>query len=185
MKTYPQKAKIVSLHKLVAIIGIVVGLSYHIALWKLTPDGTSFVTSTTPYWDFNNLWTGARLAITGRVDLLFDVNAYRMAMDQLFGVDLPGSEWSYPPNMLLVGAPLALLPPFVAYWVWTLGSLLLLHIALRNFRLPPLLHLAALLSPVVFINAIFGQNGTFISALLLLGLYNVPKNRYWPVYVLA
>lgn len=165
----------ISFYKLIAIIGVVVGLSYHIALWRLTPEGTSFVTSTTPYWDFNNLWVGARLAITGQVDLLFDVDAYRAAMDQIFAVDVPGSEWSYPPNMLLVGAPLALLPVFVAYWIWTLGSLLLLHLALRNFRLPPLLHLAALFSPVVFMNAIFGQNGTFISALLLLGLYNIPK----------
>jgi len=175
INTTGDKFSFLSWHKLVAIVGIIIGSIYYLEVWKFTPDGISGVTSTTAYWDFNNLWAGSRFAIQGHVDWLFDMSIYRPEMDKLFGMDIPNQEWSYPPNMLLIGAPLALLPALPAYIIWTLGSLALLYLAIRPFNLAPYLQLAILLSPPVFLSAVFGQNGTMISALLIMGLYYAPK----------
>jgi len=164
-----------SMPLIICLFGIIIGASYYVNLWKMGPDGLSIVSHSTPYWDFNNLWTGGRLALGGHVDWLFDTEKYRAEMRNLLGPNLPPQEWSYPPNMLLIAAPLAMFPPFIAYMIWTLGSLLLLHIAIKPFKLPPLLQLAILFSPAVFINALLGQNGTLISALLIMGLYHAQK----------
>lgn len=173
-KSIPSQSSLLSVPLIICLFGIIIGASYYMNLWKMGPDGLSIVSHTTPYWDFNNLWTGGRLALEGHVDWLFDTEKYRVEMRNLLGSNLAAQEWSYPPNMLLIGAPLAMFPPFIAYLIWTLGSLLLLHIAIKPFKLPTVLHLIVLLSPAVFINALLGQNGTFISALLIMGLYNAP-----------
>jgi len=159
----------------VFLLGFIIGMSFFLRLWGLDETGLSIVSGTTPYWDFNNLWTGGRLALTGQVDYIFNMDLYRPAMDALFGQDMPDQEWSYPPSMLLIGAPLALFPPLIAYMIWSLGSLAMLHFAIRPLKLKPILHGAALLSPFVLVNALFGQNGTFISALLIAGLLQAPK----------
>jgi len=168
------QSSLLSAPVIICLLGVIIGASYYVNLWKMGSDGLSVVSHTTPYWDFNNLWTGGRLALEGHVNWLFDTEKYRSEMRSLLGPNLPPQEWSYPPNMLLIGAPLALFPPIIAYLIWTLGSLLLLHIAIKPFKLPTVLHLIVLLSPAVFINALLGQNGTFISALLIMGLYHAP-----------
>ncbi|MFK5978971.1 MAG: glycosyltransferase family 87 protein [Rhizobiaceae bacterium] len=159
----------------IGIPSILYGLSLHIKLWMLGADGYSIVSHTTVYWDFNNLWTGGRLVLEGNINGLFDMEIYRSQMDRLLGQDVPDQEWSYPPSMLLIGVPLALLPIFWAYWVWTIGTIILLHIALRAFKLRLWVHLITLFSPFVFLNAMFGQNGTFFAALMLGGLMLAPK----------
>lgn len=175
-KTSEQGAgSLMSLRKLVFIIGMCLGVIYYRNIWALDAQGLSTVSGTTPYWDFNNLWTGGRLALEGHVDWLFDMEKYRPAMKELLGPNIPEQEWSYPPSMLLIGVPLALFPPTIAYFIWTIGSLLMLHFAIRPLKLAPMFHLAILLSPMVFVNAVFGQNGTFISALLITALVQAPK----------
>ena len=89
--------------------------------------------------------------------------------------NLPTHEWSYPPSIILFGAPLALMPVLPAYLVWTFGTVVLLHLAIRPLRLPTVLHLATLASPAVFINAMFGQNGALTAALLIGGMLAAPK----------
>lgn len=160
---------------MIGVPSILYGLILHMNLWTLGADGYSVVSHTTVYWDFNNLWTGGRLVLEGNISALFDMDIYRPQMDQLLGQDVPDQEWSYPPSMLLVGVPLALLPIFWAYWVWTIGTIIALHFALRAFKLNPWVHIAILLSPAVFWNAMFGQNGTFLAALMLGGLMLAPK----------
>ncbi|PCI05527.1 MAG: hypothetical protein COB78_02725 [Hyphomicrobiales bacterium] len=159
----------------IGIPSILYGLTFHMKLWTLGADGLSVVSRTTVYWDFNNLWIGGRLALEGNINALFDMEIYRAQMDRLLGFDVPDQEWSYPPTMLLIGVPLALLPIFWAYWVWTIGTVIALHFALRAFKLQPWVHVAILLSPAVFWNAIFGQNGAFLAALMLGGLMLAPK----------
>jgi hypothetical protein len=159
----------------VAIAGIIVGLLYHFNLWTFDQNGFSILSDRLPYWDFTNLWAGSTMAIEGHVAWLFDVNAYRAALRAMFSPDLPNQEWSYPPSIALIGAPLALLPIMLAYLVWTFGTVALLHFAIRPLGLPLLVHLAALASPAVFINAIFGQNGALTAALLIGGLLLAPK----------
>jgi hypothetical protein len=156
-------------------LGLVPATTYHMNLWNLGSDGLSEISGRLPYWDFSNLWAGSRMALDGHVQALFDVDAYRGALRAMFSPKLPDQEWSYPPSMLLVGAPLALLRVLPAYLVWTFGTIFLLHLAIRPLRLPLQLHAALLTSPAVLINAMFGQNGAFTAALLIGGLIAAPR----------
>lgn len=167
--------KFVGAIMIVVCPGILYGLILHMNLWTLDESGNSMLSPTTVFWDFNNLWTGGRLALEGNLHALFDMDIYRAQMDRLMGFDVSDQEWSYPPSMLLIGMPLALLPIFWAYWVWTIGTIVALHFALRAFKLNPWVHAAILISPAIFSNAMFGQNGAFLAALLLGGLMLAPK----------
>ena len=151
---------------------IAVGLYYQFGLWQLDANGFTLVGKRLPYWDFSNLWGGSVMALQGHVDYLFDAEAYRRALDAIFSKQLPLQEWSYPPHLLLIGVPLALLPIWLAYLVWSLGTLFAFHLALKHFRLPPLAHVFVLLNPAIWSNQVFGQNGALTAALLLAGLTN-------------
>jgi hypothetical protein len=159
----------------VAASGILIGLIYHANLWTFADNGFSILSDRLPYWDFTNLWAGSKMALQGHVGFLFDVEAYRATLREMFSPALPDQEWSYPPSMALIGAPLAMLPIMPAYFVWTFGTVALLHLAIRPLGLPLWVHLATLASPAVFMNAIFGQNGALTAALLIGGLLMAPK----------
>ncbi len=159
----------------VVVSGIAIGLVYHAYLWTIGENGFSEMSDRLPYWDFTNLWAGSRMALDGNVATLFDIEAYRAALRAMFSPLLPNQEWSYPPSILLLGAPLATLPIMVAYFVWTFGTIALLHCAIRPLGLPRFVHLTALASPAIFINAMFGQNGALTAALLIGGLLAAPK----------
>lgn len=159
----------------VFLSGLAVGLIYHIQLWTFDETGFSVMSDRLPYWDFTNLWAGSKMAVEGNVNTLFDVDAYRAALRAMFSPLLPNQEWSYPPNILLIGAPLSALPIFAAYVFWTAGSIALLHFAIKPMGMPLPVHLAAIFSPPVFMNALFGQNGALTAALLIGGLLLAPK----------
>jgi hypothetical protein len=154
---------------------IIAGVTQQVLLWRLDASGISVIGGRLPYWDFSNLWAGSLMALNGRVKDLFDIAAYQANLDAIFGVALPPQEWSYPPSMLLIGVPLALLPIGAAYAVWSAGTLAAFHFALRPFRLPALAHVFVLLSPAIWSNQVFGQNGALTAALLLGGLYLAPR----------
>ncbi|WP_084636674.1 glycosyltransferase family 87 protein [Mesorhizobium sp. WSM3626] len=160
---------------LVLCTGILIGLRYHLGLWTSDERGLSVVSHGMPYWDFTNLWAGGRMALDGHVAFLFDVDSYRATLRRMFSPDLPNQEWSYPPSILIFGAPLALLPIFPAYLVWTLGTVFCLWLALRPLQLGKAAEAAVLFCPAVLINAAFGQNGALTTALLIGGLAAVPK----------
>jgi hypothetical protein len=159
----------------VFILGLLIGIMHLGRVWMLGPDGFSPISQRLPYWDFTNLWAGGRMALDGHVTALFDVDVYRATLREMFSPRLPDQEWSYPPSMLLLGAPLATLPIFPAYLVWTFGGMLCLWLAVRPLGLGRVAEAALLLSPPVFVNAMFGQNGTLTAALLVGGLYAAPR----------
>lgn len=158
------------------LVSLAFGVKSYISLWTFTDEGISLGSLKTPYWDFLNLWFGSKLAVSGQVGLLFDPEAYRAAMRSIYAATLPDHEWSYPPSMLLVGAPLSFIPLPLAYIVWTLGGALCLYAALCCLGpIPPAVRLLVVLSPVVLQNAFFGQNGAFTSALMIAALALAPK----------
>ncbi|MBL4871204.1 MAG: DUF2029 domain-containing protein, partial [Robiginitomaculum sp.] len=154
----------------VVIVGMLVGITLYGQVWFFDENGFSIVTKTTPYWDFNNLWSGSRMALDGHVNWLFDADLYREELRRRIHPEIPNHEWSYPPSLLLIGAPLALLPEFSAYILWTLATIGLLFMAVRSLELPKHITLAIVLCPAVFINAAYGQNGALTAGLLIAGL---------------
>ncbi|UCI07973.1 glycosyltransferase family 87 protein [Mesorhizobium sp. B1-1-8] len=158
-----------------AIVALWMARYYLRTLWTLGPNGFSELSRTLPYWDFSNLWAGSRMAIEGHVALLFDVDAYRAALRGIFSPHLPNQEWSYPPSILLLGAPLATLPILPAYLIWTFGTILCLWLAIRPLKLGGFAELVVVFSPAVVMNAVFGQNGALTTALLIAGLAAAPR----------
>lgn len=159
----------------VVCCGIGLGLTYHFRLWTLDVQGFSILMDRLPYWDFTNLWAGGALALQDKVQILFDPDGYRAALRAMLHPLLPDQEWSYPPSLLLIGMPLAKLPILPAYLVWTFSTVLMLWLAIRLFRFPRSVQIAIILSPAVFMNALFGQNGAFTAALLITGLMLTPS----------
>lgn len=160
---------------LVLCTGMLIGLRNHLGLWTFDERGLSVVSHGMPYWDFTNLWAGGRMTLDGRVAFLFDMDTYRATLRQMFSPDLPNQEWSYPPSILAFGVPLALLPIFPAYLVWSFGTVLCLWVAVRPLQLGKVAEVAIILCPSVLINAAFGQNGALTTALLIGGLAAAPK----------
>ena len=121
--------------------------------------------------DFINVWAGPQLAFNGKLATLFDFDAYRIAISDLFGRPLPFHSWVYPLYSLPLFWPLGQLPYFVALAVWTFGlfaafaAIVLRQIAPEH-RLSALIVLAC--APGCLINVAGGQNG-FLSAALLIG----------------
>jgi hypothetical protein len=150
----------------VAALGIVPGVLLIVEVWQVDPDGVSSTSGKWPTWDFTNLWAGGVLASSGRLETLFDPQAYTQWLRDLLSPRIEESEWSYPPTMLLLGLPLAKLPLIPAYLAWTAGTLALFWAALRWGGLGLAACAAALLSPAVLHNIALGQNGALTGALL-------------------
>lgn len=130
-------------------------------------------------WDFTSLWFGGKLVLSGQSDVLFDLDGFRDAMREAISPDLADSEWIYPPTMLLVAAPLALLPLQVAWIIWTLSGAIALGILLHLLKIPLKALIVLLLSPAVIETFVLGQNGTFTAALFLGALHLAPKRPGW------
>ena len=158
-----------------AAIGVVLGLKFYVELWALDGRGFSLVSERLPYWDFSNLWGGSVMALKGHVGDIFDIDAYRATLRSMFSPHLPDQEWSYPPSILLLGLPLAAMPIFWAYLIWTCGTIALLYLATRLLDTPAWQQLAFLASPAIFVNATLGQNGALTASLLFAGLLLAPK----------
>jgi hypothetical protein len=143
-------------------------------VWDTNPDWTS-PNGKLPVWDFENLWSGGKLAIQGSLDTLFNEDHYRSWLRSRYSGRLEDSEWSYPPSMLLLGAPLSFLPMLESYLLWTFGTLLLLISLLRLGGISIGVCVLVLASPAVLHNAAFGQNGALTAALLCGGLLLAPN----------
>jgi hypothetical protein len=157
-------------------LGLTISLSHLGHLARLDTNGISLATSKPPTWDFTNLWYGGRIALEGRTDILFNVEDYRAGLRSLFAPYIEDSEWSYPPTFLLIGAPLALLPLYSAYILWTVGTLGLLTFVLRRADLPLPACFLLWISPGVLNNILFGHNGALTAALLFGGLLTAKKH---------
>ena len=155
---------------LTVVLTLITWYRFHVQLWTITDAGLSKASRTTPYWDFNNLWSGSKMVLEGHTERLFDMDLYRATLREMAGADLPNHEWSYPPNILLIGAPLAKLPQMTAYLIWTFGTLTAYFAALRLFKFPRIAVAIIMISPALIWNSFFGQNGALTAALLMGGL---------------
>ena len=123
--------------------------------------------------DFINYWSGAYLALHGRAAEVYNFVAFHDFETSVVGPHIDSYHYSYPPVLLLT-APLALLPYVPALFVWLAstwyGFYRALKLAADDNAL--LLSLAAL---AVFVNAMGGQNGALTAAILGGGLLLVDR----------
>jgi arabinofuranan 3-O-arabinosyltransferase len=120
--------------------------------------------------DFINYWSAAWLALHGRAETIYDWNAFHAFEAGIAGASIDFFHYSYPPSMLVLSAPLGLIPYVPALFVWLIAGWLAFYAALRLADPERQVLVLALATPAVFINAVGGQNGTWTAALFGGGL---------------
>jgi hypothetical protein len=124
--------------------------------------------------DFPNFWAGGIVALSGKVAILTDLDAYNDWLHQMFGGDV-GRRYhyifSYLPNVLPLLAPLGLMGYAAALYAYTAVSLALA--AVLGWWLSGRVWFAGLLmalSPGLLATVFNGHPGMFLAALLVPGL---------------
>jgi len=126
--------------------------------------------------DFLNTWIGGRSAFSGGPAAWFDFATYNAVLQQITGrADYPLHFWSYPPHLLLLTWPLALMPYLPAYALWCIGGLALYLLAAFAGGADRRNVLLLALTPAVAVKVFDGQNGFLTAALLIGGLANLDR----------
>jgi hypothetical protein len=128
--------------------------------------------------DFINYWSGALLALHGRAGQVYDLAGFHAFEQSVAGATIDFYHYSYPPVLLLLSAPFALIPYVPALFVWLAAGWYAFYRALRATMSDGGALLLALATPAVLINAIAGQNGTWTAALLGGGLSVLERRPY-------
>jgi hypothetical protein len=126
--------------------------------------------------DFANLYTSGRLALEGRLSILYDIDSYRAYQDVLFDRGLSAHNYSYPPPTLLYTWAFGLLPYPLALisWLALTGAAFAAAARpyLREAGLPGWL---ALVAPATLLNVWAGHYGLLIGALWLGAFHLLPR----------
>jgi hypothetical protein len=120
--------------------------------------------------DLINFWSGPFLALHHRAAEIYDGAAFHAFEQSVVGAHLSGHIYSYPPMLLVLTAPLALVPYVPALVLWLAAGWFAFYRVLRLAMPEGRTLLLALATPAVFINAVAGQNGTWTAALFGGGL---------------
>lgn len=130
--------------------------------------------------DFVAFWSAARLTAAGAHEALYDPAQF-WAEQAPVSVRPGFLSWHYPPTFLLFLMPLAELGFAAAWLVFSAGGLAALALAGRRvLPMPGLLGWAALLgAPVIGVTLVQGQNGAWVAAALIGGLWARERGRGW------
>ena len=128
--------------------------------------------------DWVNYWSGSYLALHGRAAEIYNLPAFHAVQESIVGSPLDGYHYSYPPVMLLLASPFALIPYVPALFVWLTASWYAFYRALKLAMPGRGVLLLALSAPAVLINVIGGQNGCWTAALLGGGLSLLERRPY-------
>ncbi|MGQ0558747.1 MAG: glycosyltransferase family 87 protein [Sphingosinicella sp.] len=127
--------------------------------------------------DFVNVYSAGALTLSGQLELLYSIDAYRQFQLDLFGTGLRYHNYSYPPVTLLYTWLFALLPYPAALLAWLGGTGALFGLAARPYCREAGLPLwAALLAPACLISLWAGHYGFLLGALWL-GAFSLLDRR--------
>jgi arabinofuranan 3-O-arabinosyltransferase len=125
--------------------------------------------------DFVDVWAAGKLALEGHPALAYDWDVQKQVELALLKQDFIGYfAWHYPPPFLFVATLLAQLPYSAAYIGWVSLSLLPYLAMMRAIVGRSFGFLLAAAVPMVFSNALVGQNGFLTAALVGGTLYLLP-----------
>lgn len=140
--------------------------------------------------DTINFWAAARLALEGRAAEIYDFARFHLFQTEALGGPIHLYHYSYPPVALLVTLPLGAVAYPVAVALWVIGGWLVLAAVLRAAwpvgatRTRDALLMAAAL-PAALQNAMTGQTGTWMAAVVGGGLALLPRRPALAGAVLA
>ncbi|WKA29653.1 glycosyltransferase family 87 protein [Bradyrhizobium roseum] len=145
------------------------GIAYFSQWWVYDRDGLGIPT------DFINVWAAGRLVLDGLPAQAYDWDIQKQVEVAKLGQDFVGYfAWHYPPPFLFVASLLAQLPYKLAFIGWVVVSFVPFLVAMRAIVGHPFGFLLAFAVPMVFINALVGQNGFLTAALIGGALYLIP-----------
>jgi hypothetical protein len=124
--------------------------------------------------DFANYWSGALIAFHGRVAEVYDFAAFHAFEQSVTAQSIQYYHYSYPPVLLLLTLPLAVIPYVAALFVWLGATWYAFYRALSLTGHASAL-LLSLATPALFMSAVGGQNGAMTAALLGGGLMPVDR----------
>jgi alpha-1,2-mannosyltransferase len=158
------------------------------ACWVIVSDGLTDLNGKPIGTDFSSFYAAGSMALEGHAADAYDMAVHYAREQQIFGARTPYYAWFYPPFLLFIAAPLALLPYPAALIIWQaatlafyLGVIGAILQPIRRSR-PDLGHLwvwLALAFPAVFINLGHGQNGLLTAALLGAALLTLARQPLW------
>jgi Glycosyltransferase family 87 len=163
--------------KAATLVGLVPSVMVALAVFWPGPD----LISSRGYYvgqDFVNFWMGGKLALEGRVNEIYDREAYDSIVKASFPPASGFLSFSYPPHSLPLLLALGLLPYGLALILWqTLGLLLFLLVLLAGSDRKEAIELLPflILSPIVILVLTVGQASFFLAALLVGGLRLMPQ----------
>jgi len=156
----------------------VAAIVYLVDLLRQTRDGLTDGAGRPFGDDFINFWSGPFLAWPQRAAEIYNFEAFHAFEQSIVGVHLQGYNYSYPPVLLVLTAPLALIPYLPGLVLWLCAGWFAFYRALRLAMPNGRTLLLALATPAVFINTVAGQNGTWTAALFGAGLGLLDR---WPI----
>jgi hypothetical protein len=126
--------------------------------------------------DFVNVYTSGALTLQHRLDILYDVDAYRAYQLGLFHQSLHDHNYSYPPVTLLYTWLFALMPYPLALIAWLGGTGALFVRAARPYLAKAGLSAwLALIAPASIVNLWAGHYGFLVGALWLAAWHHLPR----------
>jgi arabinofuranan 3-O-arabinosyltransferase len=112
-----------------------------------------------PFGDvFVNSWSAAYLTLHRRLAEIYDVNAFYAFEQSVVRPAVSGYHYSYPSVMLLISAPLSLIPYLLALFVWLTTSWYTFYRVLKGTLPEGDALVFSLATPAVLVNAVGGQN---------------------------
>ena len=118
-----------------------------------------------------NFWTGGRLALDGRLDLLVDLPGYNALIAERFHHSADDFfVFSYPPSLLAFLVPFGALPYLPALLLWTAINLALLAWTTRQIAGDRWPVVATCLSPATVTMVTYGHFGGLLAMLATLAL---------------
>jgi len=158
----------------VCFVLFVVNVSYFPAAyfshwWIYDPNGLGIPT------DFVNVWAAGRLVLDGHPAQAYDWDIQKQVELALLRQDFIGYfAWHYPPPFLFVASLLAQFPYTVAFIGWVSASFVPYLAVMRAIVGRPFGLLLGIAFPMVFNNALVGQNGFLTAALIGGTLFLMP-----------
>jgi hypothetical protein len=123
--------------------------------------------------DFTNFWMGGHLALMGKLELLIDLPAYSELMSRTFAYGwADGFVFSYPPHILFLTVPFALLPYTLAVCGWTAMNVAAAGLAVRLMNPDWRWVAVACLSPAVLTSVMYGHFGGLLGLAAVFVLLN-------------
>lgn len=168
----PLLGPLVLLVLLLAFAGQILLIALQLAAPRMAADGPPELL------DFQVFHMAGQLAWAGDLATAYDPPRFWAHTKALTGSP-DRMLWPYPPHFNLVMAPLALLPLWLSYVVFTGGSLLAYGLALRRLAGGQHTLVLAMLFPAIVICIRIGQNAFLIAALVALFCNLVLAGRAW------